>query len=364
MLNEVTAKISISALQHNFHRVQQLKPNTKIIAMIKSNAYGHGLIPVAQALTHADAFGVARLAEALQLRAAGITQDILLMPGFLNAEQLPIIAVNNLQIVVHDPYQINLLAAAELVRPLNVWLKVDTGMNRLGFKINEAPAACARLRELKNVINVRMMTHFACVDEKDNPTNQIQFDRLKEAEKLVPGEWSSEKSAAIMAYPPMHNRSHDQWVRPGIMLYGVSPFANTVGADFDLQPVMELTAPVLAVHKVSKGEGIGYGSTWHCPEDMLVGTVGIGYGDGYPRRMENGTPVIINGKPAPRVGRVCMDMIMVDLRGHKNVQPGDAAILWGAQLPVETIAPRAGTSPYELLCAVTKRVKFEYILPC
>jgi alanine racemase len=357
MLNEVTAKISISALQHNFQRVRTLKPSTKIIAMIKSNAYGHGLIPVAQALTKTDAFGVARLAEALQLRAAGITQDILLMPGFLNAEQLPIIAVNNLQIVVHDQYQIDLLSNTQLPHPLNVWLKVDTGMNRLGFKVNQAPAAYARLCELKNVGDIRMMTHFACVDEKDHPTNQIQFDRLREAEKLLPGEWSSEKSAAIMCYPDIH----DQWVRPGIMLYGVSPFANTVGADFDLLPVMELSAPVLAVHKVSKGEGIGYGSTWHCPEDMLVGTIGIGYGDGYPRRMENGTPVIINGKPAPRVGRVCMDMIMVDLRGHNNVKAGDTAILWGVALPVETIAPRAGTSAYELLCAVTKRVKFEYI---
>lgn len=357
MLNEVTAKISIPALQHNFNRVRTLKPNTKIVAMIKSNAYGHGLIPVAQALTAADAFGVARLAEALHLRAAGITQDILLMPGFLNAEQLPIIAVNNLQIVVHDQYQIELLADAKLAHPLNVWLKIDTGMNRLGFKVNQAVAAYNRLRELKTVGAIRMMTHFACVDEKDNPTNQIQFERLAAAEKLLPGEWSSEKSAAIMCYPEIN----DQWVRPGIMLYGVSPFANTIGADFDLQPVMELSAPILAVHKVSKGEGIGYGSTWYCPEDMLVGTIGIGYGDGYPRRMENGTPVIINGQPAPRIGRVCMDMIMVDLRGHHQVKAGETAILWGPSLPVETIAPRAGTSAYELLCAVTKRVKFEYI---
>jgi alanine racemase len=357
MLNEVTAKINTAALKHNFNRVRELKPTAKVIAMIKSNAYGHGLIPVAQTLTNADAFGVARLAEALQLRAAGITQDILLMPGFLNSEQLPIIAVNNLQIVVHDPYQIDLLANAKLAHPLNVWLKVDTGMNRLGFKINKAPDAYVKLRSLKNVGEIRMMTHFACIDEKDNPTNQIQFTRLAKAKELLPGEWSSEKSAAIMKYPEVH----DAWVRPGIMLYGVSPFVDTTGADFNLQPVMELSAPILAVHTVSKGEGIGYGSTWYCPEDMLVGTIGIGYGDGYPRRMENGTPVIINGRLAPRVGRVCMDMIMVDLRGHTNVKAGDTAILWGADLPVETIAPNAGTSPYELLCAVTKRVKFEYI---
>jgi alanine racemase len=353
---EPTAIIDLAALRHNFSRVKQCAPQSKVIAMVKSNAYGHGLLQVAHTLKEADAFGVARLREALHLREAAVTQDIVLMPGFLTADQLPIISVNNIQVVVHSQYQVEMLLQAELPKPISIWLKIDTGMGRLGFTLEDAVIADRQLRESLNIDVIRYITHFATVDQPEHPTNILQFERLAKAQNVLEGEWSAAKSAAVMNA----SHTHSEWVRPGLMLYGMSPVANKKSAECDLRPVMTLKAPIISIKTLAKDEPVGYGSTFICPEDMPVAVVAIGYGDGYPRHAEQGTPVLINNQIAPRIGRVCMDMIMVDLRGINNVSVGDEVTLWGEGLSAEIIAKHAGTIPYELFCSVTKRVKFEY----
>ena len=325
--------------------------------MVKSNGYGHGLVEVAHALPHADAFGVARLKEALQLRAGGVVQPIVLMPGFLEADQLPIIGANSFQVVLHQPYQLDMLENITLSKPIDVWLKIDTGMGRLGFTVDEAVIALKRLQQNKNVDELRFMTHFACVDEPSHPTNELQLERLDQALKILPGEWSCAKSGAILGYP----QTHHEWVRPGLMLYGVSPLTHKTTSQVNLKPVMTLLAPIISIRELAKGEPVGYGSTFICPENMRVGVIGVGYGDGYPRQTKAGTPVLVDGKPAPRIGRVCMDMMMIDLRDHPDVKVGEPAVLWGSGLPAEDVAKNADTIAYDLFCSVTKRVKFEYL---
>jgi alanine racemase len=354
---EPTAFIDLAALRHNFSRVKQCAPQSKVICMVKSNAYGHGLVQVAHTLKDADAFGVARLREALHLREAAVTQDIVLMPGFLTAEQLPIISVNNIQVVVHNTEQVAMLEQAQLSNSINIWVKVDTGMGRLGFTNDQLPAVLARLNNCACVDVIRFMTHFAVADDLEHPGNQMQIERLTQAQAITQGEWTAAKSAAVMAF----EKTHAAWVRPGIMLYGTSPISGKTAAELDLRPVMTLKAPIISIKTLAKGEPVGYGSTFICPEDMPVGVVAIGYGDGYPRHAEQGTPVLVNNQLAPRIGRVCMDMFMVDLRGVENVALGDVVTLWGEGLSAEIIAKHAETIPYELFCSVTKRVKFEYL---
>lgn len=353
---EPTAIINLRALEHNFSVVKHLAPKAKIIAMVKSNAYGHGLLQVAHTLKQADAFGVARLREALHLREAAVTQDIVLMPGFLRADQLPIISVNNIQAVVHNSEQVSMLEQVDLANPINVWLKVDTGMGRLGFNLDQAVIMDQRLHNCKNVDCVRYMTHFASVDDIDHATNKLQFQRLAAAQQKLSGDWTAAKSAAVVAF----DETQFQWVRPGIMLYGVTPVGHQSTQECNLQPVMTLQAPIISVRTLAKGEPVGYGSTYVCPETMPVAVVGIGYGDGYPRHAAQGTPVLVNGQLAPRIGRVCMDMFMIDLRGIDNVKIGDVVTLWGEGLPAEIVASHAETIAYELFCSVTKRVKYEY----
>lgn len=356
-LIEPTAFIDLAALRHNYAIVKQSAPAAKVIAMVKSNAYGHGLIQVAHTLKEADAFGVARLREALQLREAAVTQDIVLMPGFLCADQLPIISVNNFQIVLHHNEQLEMLLEAELAKPISVWLKIDTGMGRLGFTIEEAVAVYEQLRASVNVETVRFMTHFATIDDLTHPTTELQLNRLEQALEVFNGEWSAAKSAAVLNSA----QTHADWVRPGVMLYGIAALADKTSIECDLRPVMTLKAPVISVKTIKKGEPVGYGSTFTCPEDMPVAVVAIGYGDGYPRHAQQGTPVLINNHLAPRIGRVCMDMIMVDCRNIPEVNIGDSVTLWGEGLSAEVIAKHAETIPYELFCSVTKRVKFEYL---
>lgn len=358
MITEVTATVDLSALRHNFAQVKALAPSSKIIAMVKSNAYGHGLVEVAKTLTEANAFGVARLSEALLLRESYVTQDIVLMPGFLTAEQLPVVSVNNLQIVVHNDKQVQMLEQAELSNPIAVWLKIDTGMGRLGYKPQEAEQSYKRLLACPNVAQVRFMTHFATVDELENPHNQYQLEQLALAMEMYQGEWSAAKSAAVVGF----KETYHQWVRPGLMLYGVYPVndGQTI-SEPELMPVMTLSAPVIAIRDLKAGDIVGYGGDYVCPHDMKIAVVGVGYGDGYPRHTAQGCPVLIKGKKYPRIGRVCMDMMMVDLQGNEHIREGDTAVLWGKNLPIEDIAKEADTIAYELMCSVTKRVKFEYV---
>ncbi len=359
MSPRVEALISLSALRHNLQCVRQAAPGCHVVAAIKANGYGHGLVEVASALGDADYLGVACLDEALHLRNAGIRSPILLLEGVLAAQELVQIQEHDLAIVVHQQNQIDWLKTfvAKQNRPFEVWLKIDTGMHRLGFDPALAAHAHAQLCAIPAVAALKVvMSHLANADDRtDGKTDQqIRCFQQTLSEWDLPR--SLANSAAILAWP----EAHGQWVRPGIMLYGVSPLQGQVGLDHDLRPVMTLSSRLIAAKQVAAGETVGYGGTWCCPEDMLVGVVAVGYGDGYPRHASNGTPVLVNGRRVPLIGRVSMDMITVDLRSQPLAAAGDSVVLWGEGLPVEEIAQAAGTIAYELLCGVSKRVEFQY----
>jgi len=352
----VEASINCSALKHNLEKVRQSAAQSQIMAIIKANAYGHGLLRTAQALINADAFGVARLAEGITLREQGITQPVVLLAGVMTLEELALAAQHQLDLVVHHEMQLELLAQWQADKPcFNVWIKLDTGMHRLGLAPDQLDTALMRLTACTAVTqSVYLMTHFASADELDKPQTSDQISQFNHAIGNHNKKTSLANSAAILAWP----QSHAHWVRPGIMLYGVSPFENSTAHDHGLQPVMTLKTSVMAINQVAEGEAIGYGATWHCPEAMPVGTIAIGYGDGYPRHIQSATPVLINGLRVPIIGRVSMDTLCVDLRNCPDVKIGDTVTLWGEGLPVEEIARCAGTIAYELLCQLTPRVHF------
>lgn len=323
------------------------------MAVVKANAYGHGLLPTALCLSDADAFGVARIDEALALRGAGVRGRIVLLEGVFNAEQLAEAARQSLDIVVHEAEQLDLLEAAPAGQRFVVWLKIDTGMNRLGFRPTAAQSALRRLDGLGDrVLDLHLMTHFASADERDSSLTRQQLDRFDVLTQGRRAARSLANSAAIFSQP----ESQADWVRPGLALYGVSPFADQVGASLGLCPAMRLVSTVIAVREVPAGETVGYGGIWRAARDSRVAIVAGGYGDGLPRALPNGTPVLVRGARAQLAGRVSMDMIAVDVTGIGGVQVGDAALLWGPELPVEEIAAHAGTISYELLCAVSQRV--------
>ncbi len=357
MTRSAEARIDLSALRHNFQRVRQSAPTSRVMAVIKANAYGHGMVRVAQALDDADAFAVARLDEALSLRAAGVKQAIVLLEGFSSADELMPLVQFGLETVVHNDAQIALLEQSRTLKPIPVWLKIDTGMHRLGFAPDKVAAAWQRLQACDAVAKpIRFMTHFANADLRGDARNAAQIAQFTAALADQPGERSSANSAAILSLP----ETHADWVRPGIMLYGVSPFTDGRAQDEDLRPVMTLTAQLIAVNRHRKGDAIGYGGEWECPEDMPVGVAAIGYGDGYPRHAHAGTPVLIDGVRVPLIGRVSMDMITLDLRARPNTEIGASVVLWGEGLPVEEIAECAGTIAYQLLCGVSARVRSSY----
>lgn len=346
-------EIDLKALRHNLKKVKAYAPKSAVLAMIKANAYGHGFEQVARTLTDADAFGVACVAEGLQLRAVGVRKPIVLLEGFFKSDELTSICANELDIVIHHPYQLQILEKQKLSRPINVWLKIDTGMHRLGFMPQDIPEVWQRLIKCSSVKqSPKLMTHFADSDNLAKTTTQQQLTVFNECTKGIKAERSLANSAAIIAHP----ETHFDWIRPGIMLYGASPFADKTGKDFGLKPVMTLHSELIAVHKLTKGSAVGYGSTWVCPENMPVGVVAIGYADGYPRHAKNGTPVLVNGHKVPLVGRVSMDMISVDLRSQPDAKVGDPVILWGRGLAVEQVAKDAETIGYELLSGIQQRV--------
>lgn len=351
------AIIDLNALSHNYQQAKQLAPDSKVLAVLKANAYGHGMLAVAQALKNADALGVARIDEALALRAGGITKPIVLLEGFFHADELQQVVASNLQLVIHHREQAEALLAAVLDAPVRVWLKIDSGMHRLGIYPHEFAGLHQRLQQSPNVQGpMRLMTHFASSDELQNPATLKQLQLFQQTLQGAPGELSLANSGAVLNWP----QSHADWVRPGLMLYGVSPMAELYGADHQLQPVMTLCSSVIAVRDVSAGDAVGYGGSWIAAHNTRLAVVAMGYGDGYPRGAGNNADVLINGKRHPIVGRVSMDMITVDI-GTAPVVVGDKVILWGADLPVEELARRVDTIPYELLCNITSRVQFSYI---
>ena len=352
----IRAVIDTQALRHNLNVIRARAGRANVIAVVKANAYGHGLVSAALAIQDAGAFAVARLEEGMSLRQAGITSRIVLLEGVFSRSQLEDAAQDQLDLVVHDPSQIELLEKTGGAGRFAIWLKVDTGMNRLGFAPREFAAALDRIRELPSPPReLRLMTHLACADERDGKVTGEQLARFREVTNGLSYETSIANSAGLFG----EVATTSQWVRPGIALFGASPFADMSAAQLGLRPVMTLVSTVLTVRQVRCGERVGYGGAWSAPRDSRIAIIAAGYGDGVPRSFETGTPVLIRDQRAALVGRVSMDMIAVDVTGIEGVAVGTPAVLWGAGLPVEEVARHAGTIPYELLCSVSQRVPLE-----
>ena len=346
--------LDFSAMQHNFSVVRQHAPQAKIIAVIKGNGYGHGLLRVAESLPKADAFAVARVDEGIRLRKAGVTKKIIVLEGFTFEDELSALINFQLDVLVHSPHQIAFLLRREEKKQLSVWLKLDTGMNRLGFKIAEFTQAYADLMRcpvLKKPIN--LMTHLASADDKNDPKTQAQIRLFTDTIGSLPGERSIANSAGILGWQD----AITDWVRPGVMLYGISPFADVTAQQLNLKPVMSLHSRLIAVKRIAKHETVGYAGSWVAPYDTVLGVISIGYADGYPRTAKSGTPVLVNGQRVALIGRVSMDMITVDLQSQPHAKPGDPVVLWGESLPVEEIALLSQTIPYTLVCGITQRVR-------
>jgi alanine racemase len=353
-MRATTATIHLDALRHNLKRVRALASRAKVMAVVKADGYGHGLERVAQALAGADAFGVATLADAERIRRAGMRHRIVLLSGFDEPGDLALVRDWQVDCVLHHESQLRLLERTPPLLPMAVWVKLDTGMHRLGFAPELARRVYQRLRSLPQIAEIRWMTHFACADEQDRDQTDAQMARFAQAVADLPGERSLANSAALQAFPS----SHGDWVRPGGMLYGLSTFANQTGLDLGLLPAMSLSTRLISVQSLGAGERVGYGGTFTCPAPMRVGIAAVGYGDGYPRHAGSGAPVRIGGQPGQVIGRVSMDLLAIDLSMAPTAEVGSEVLLWGKQLPVEQVAAAAGTIGYELVCGVTRRVQF------
>ncbi|MEI6895985.1 MAG: alanine racemase [Psychromonas sp.] len=353
----IRATINLKALKHNQQVLQKKAPASKILAVVKANAYGHGMVRIAQTLSGIHAFGVARLNEALLLRESGITAPIVLLEGFFHVGDLDTLVTHHLQTVIHSQYQLDALINSKLKAPLQVWLKLDTGMHRIGFHADEFERAYQQLKTSKNVLQpIHLMTHFNCADELQNRITTKQNECFKSHIKTDSGLNSLANSAATLAWPA----THADIIRPGIALYGVSPFIDKDASDFNLQPVMTLKSQLIAVREHSAGESVGYGAKWTAKRDTTLGVVAIGYGDGYPRMAPEGTPVLVNGRLVPIVGRVSMDMLSVDLGPNSHDKVGDDVTLWGEGLSATLVAKHIGTIAYELITKLTSRVALQY----
>lgn len=349
----IRALIDTRALQANLSRVREVAAGRRVIAVVKANGYGHGLVTAARAFAGADMLAVARLEEAVVLREAGIHAPLLLLEGVFGPEELAQAAALHLDLVVHEAAQLALLEAWRGPWRFALWLKVDSGMNRLGFRAEDFPAARARVAALAvPPAAVRVLTHLATADEPDDTATRAQLARFEACVGRLGLETSIGNSAGIFASP----RSQGDWVRPGLALYGASPFADRRGVDLGLQPAMTLVSSVIAVRSLPHGEAVGYGATWRAVRDSRVAIIAAGYGDGLIRDCGAGASVLVGGQRAPLVGRVSMDMLAADVTGLAGVEVGTPVQLWGPQLPVEEVAGRAGTIAYELLCSLTGRV--------
>ncbi len=348
--------ISHAALRHNLQRVRQLRPEASILAMVKADAYGHGLVEVAKALQPGvEALGVAVLDEAIVLRQAGIKIPVVLMQGVFSLQELAAARIHDLQLVVHQQRQLDWLLQTPGT-PLTIWLKVNTGMNRLGFRPEMLPGVWSQLQQATAVRQIILMTHLAMADMPTESLTSQQhhcFMACQQSLGIADAQTSLCNSAGILAWPQLGGH----WVRPGLMLYGASPFAAQCAADLQLQPVMRLYSRVMAIQQVRAGEIVGYAGCWQAKEDQRIAIVSCGYGDGYPRTAPSGTPVAIEGAIYPLAGRVSMDMLAVDI-GHAPVSVDAEVELWGEQVPVDAVAAAAGTLAYELFCKVTDRVPF------
>ncbi|WP_220814624.1 alanine racemase [Pseudomonas paralcaligenes] len=356
-MRPLVATIDLAAIVHNYRLARRCAPGRQAFAVVKANAYGHGAREVVSVLhDEADGFAVASLEEAAEVRAMHAEARILLLEGCFSADELPMAAHLGLDLVLQGPEQVEALLAADLPRPLNVWLKLDSGMHRLGFSAEAIRELFPRLRGAAQVAELNLISHFACADERGHSMTELQLERFLELLDLDFDQRSLANSAAVVAIPA----AHMDWLRPGIMLYGATPLVDLSAAELGLKPAMTLGAQLIAVRQVPAGESIGYGADWVATRPSRIGTVSCGYADGYPRQAPAGTPVWIGGRRVPLAGRVSMDMLMVDLTDLPGAAVGDAVELWGANLPVDEVARAAGTIGYELLTKVTARVPRRY----
>lgn len=354
------AEIYIDALQHNFRMARDLAGSgNRVLAIVKANGYGHGAVAVARALPDADMFGVACIEEALELVESGIRQPVLLLEGFFELGELPDIARFGFDVVIHSREQMAQLLAAHLQKPVRVWLKYDSGLHRLGFTDAPFRQAYHLLKGSPNVSDIRLMSHFASADEldADGGFTVDQIGRFDRATGGLKGDVSLANSAGLLAWPS----SRRGWVRPGLMLYGGSPFTVPHAVADRLRPVMTLSSRIIAIRELRPGDAVGYGRTWRADKNTRVGTVAMGYGDGYPRHTSQGMPVLVNGQRTTVLGRVSMDMLSVDLTELPNANVGDLVMLWGEGLPTSEVAPYAGTVPWALLTGITGRVPKEFV---
>lgn len=341
------ATIHLSALKHNLAIARLHAPNSRLLAVIKANAYGHGMLRAAHALAAADGFAVLNLDEAIQLRESGFKQFILLLEGIFSADELPELARRQIGCVVHSPWQVEAILAAGLAQSLSIWLKLNTGMNRLGLRNDDFLSALERLQDAG--ARPTLMTHFSRADEAGGTSAQLaRFEGLTGTLGLPR---SMANSAALLNAP----QTHADWVRPGIMLYGASPL-DAPEFRSQLKPAMTLSSEIIAVQSIQAGETVGYGDAFTAPCAMRVGTVACGYADGYPRHAPSSGPVLVDGQRTRLIGRVSMDMLSVDLTHLPDARIGSPVTLWGQGLPVEEVAQAAGTISYELLCALAARV--------
>lgn len=358
MTRPARALIDLRALRHNLNRAREAASGARVMAVVKANAYGHGLLPVARALDGADAFGVAKLDEGLSLRTAGVTAPVVLLSGVESNQDLQEARGQQLDIVVHSEHQIAMIEGAPSGPRLKAWLKLDTGMHRLGFPAAVLQRNYARLSRCATVIeSVLLMTHLA---DADVPQSQRVAEQIAAFEAETRG-MSAERSIANSGGLLGWAEARADWVRPGIMLYGISPFAGGSGAEHGLVPAMSVDTRLIAVNQVERGDRIGYGGTYVCEQPMRIGVAAIGYGDGYPRHAPSGTPVLVDGVRCPLAGRVSMDLITIDLRPNPEAQPGDRVVLWGRGLPAEEVAAHVGTIAYELVCRMAPRVNYAEI---
>lgn len=358
MARPATATINFDAIRHNYRLAKSVAPDQRALAIIKANAYGHGAVEVANAIAdEVDGFGVACIEEATELREAGITKPILLLEGFFSADELDYISEQSLWCAIHSLEQIDIIANASFTKPINIWLKMDSGMHRLGVQPADFQQAFDELKALPQVADIVLMSHLSSADEPELAVTAEQINLFDAATATIDAEISLANSAGTLA----HTDARRDWLRPGIMLYGATPFAQSQPLADQLKPAMTLSSEVIAIRDLSPGEAVGYSCTWRCERPTRVGTVAMGYADGYPRHAKNGTPVLVDGQPSKIIGRVSMDMLTVDLTDIPDANIGSYVELWGENLAASEVATYCDTIPYTLFTGITRRVHKKYI---
>ncbi|MDC0542598.1 alanine racemase [Methylophilaceae bacterium] len=356
-MRPIKAYINLSALTFNLQVVKKIAKNSKIMAVLKANAYGHGLVETVKAIKSVEGIAILTIEEAVKIRKAGFKNTILLLEGLFGAEDIHEVEKLNLNLALHNDQQIEYLNEVTLKNPINVHLKINTGMNRLGFPPDQVDYLIENLNANPNVSGITLMTHFATADEKEGITKQLDcFNRVTNNYNFSS---SVANSAALYKFP----EARLDWVRPGILLYGASPFDDISAKKIAVKPVMSLISKIIAIQNIKKAQAVGYGNNFIAKEDMRIGIVACGYGDGYPRHAKTGTPIFVHNKITKTIGRVSMDMLYVDLSEIDKAEIGSKVEMWGSHISVDEVAKNSGTVGYELLCNISAstRVPLEYV---